>query len=458
MSRGNPPYYDDEYMQGIEQYTVVDYTQPNAQDYNNPNTDKSVAIVDQSPKYSVEETSIFAETITPPQFLGRDQQIEVLNLIEAGEIVSIELVTDNPYIALYIEMDDFKYKTPNGMTAAELLLRGRDEYAERHFYVEGPRPDGMYVVKFHPRTDYKYHDRLKVLVRNDITKTSDFRGLNYSYASRASLPSPMKVGFNGGAVVNVPNNNAILAARKREWLGAAIAKGIDVEFTEAPITNDVFRTSPLTQAGVMHPFVGNAGKVTHEPFNGGITVSTLRAVWGAPGVAISSTTGVSDNITTTPFPGAPIGDLTSSAAPGTPLPSTQQLMIYASNAESETAAAIDLATMLTNIYTQKALGNRMLFYSVGDKVYYPGELTNIQWWDDDSSAFAEYELGVSVYDPANDGAILLTFKPGFDFTPPKGDLSNTGYDTLGYLDLTTLNYEAIVQEVNIKRKKKRVLN
>ena len=68
--------------------------------------------------------------------IGKDQQIEVLNLIEAGEIVSIELVTDNPYIALYVEMDDFKYKTPNGMTAAELLMRGREEYAERHFYAE----------------------------------------------------------------------------------------------------------------------------------------------------------------------------------------------------------------------------------------------------------------------------------------------------------------------------------
>lgn len=451
-------YYDDPYMMGMEgEYTVVDYTQPNTQDFNNPNTDKSVAIVDQSPKYTIEDVSIFVEEIAGPVFLGRDQQLEVLNLLEAGEIVSIELVTDNPYVALYIEMDDFKYKTPNGMTAAELLLRGRDEYSERHFYVEGPRPDGMYVVKFHPRTDYKYHDRLKVLIRNDITKTSDFRGLKYSYTSRASLPSPMKVGFNGGAVANVPNNNAVLAARKREWLGAAIAKGIDVEITEAPITNDVFRISPLTQAGVMHPFVGNAGKVTHESFNAGITVSTLRTVWGAPGVAISATTGVSDNITTTPFPGAPIGDLTVGSAPGGPLPSTQQLMIYASNAESETATNIDLVTLIDSIYSQKVLGNP-LYYSVGDKVYYPGELTNIQWWDNSASAFAEYTSGVSVYDPVNDGAILLTFKPGFDFTPPKGDLSNAGYDTLGYLDLSTLNYEAIVQEVNIKRKKKRVLN
>src|SRR5210317_2127193 len=226
-------------MMGMEgEYTVVDYTQPNTQDFNNPNTDKSVAIVDQSPKYSVEETSIFVETITPPQFLGRDQQIEVLNLIEAGEIVSIELVTDNPYIALYIEMDDFKYKTPNGMTAAELLLRGRDEYTERHFYVEGPRPDGMYVVKFHPRTDYKYTDRLKIVVRNDITRPSLFRGSELSYFSRASLPTPVKMGFNGGSILRVPNASALRNDYSYELLGPIIAKGVEVEEISNPLIND----------------------------------------------------------------------------------------------------------------------------------------------------------------------------------------------------------------------------
>ena len=80
-------------------YTVVDYTQLNAQDFNNPNTDKSIAIVDKSPKYTVEETSVFIEEKVPPQMIAKDQQIEVLNLIEAGEIVSVELVIDNPYIA-----------------------------------------------------------------------------------------------------------------------------------------------------------------------------------------------------------------------------------------------------------------------------------------------------------------------------------------------------------------------
>ena len=213
-------------MMGMEgDYTVVDYTQPSTSaDINNPNVDKTLAIVDKTPRYSVEETSIFVEERLGPVLLARDQQLEVLNLLEAGEIVSIELVTDNPYISLYVEMDDYKYKTPNGMTAAELLLRGRDEYSERHFYVEDRRPDGMYVIKFHPRTDYKYTDRLKILVRNDITKPTNFRGLQYDYNSRASVPAPLTIGFNGGSSARVPGLSSMLAHTHDFVLGSIIAK------------------------------------------------------------------------------------------------------------------------------------------------------------------------------------------------------------------------------------------
>lgn len=447
--RGNNPYYEDEYMQGMEgEYTVVDYTQPTASDFNNPNTDKSVAIVDKSPKYSVEETSIFVETITPPQFLGRDQQIEVLNLIEAGEIVSIELVTDNPYIALYIEMDDFKYKTPNGMTAAELLLRGRDEYAERHFYVEGPRPDGMYVVKFHPRSDYKYTDRLKILVRNDITRPAEFRGAVYKYASRGSLPTPTHIGFNGGAVVNVAGNGAIKRVDKFQVLGPAVARGIGVELTESEIRNDQFRVAPLELAGAMHPFVGNAGKIDHTSF--AITSGTSRVVWAEPGVAATSTTTASSALLTNPFPGSPLDQSTSA-----PAPSSQQFIIYGSNAESETAGTAGLLTLAGELEAHRTEGDS-IFYSVGDNVYYPGKVIGVHYYEGSGSQFIPIEG--QAYNQAADGALLITVSPGLPFTPPKADLSETGFDALGGLAQGSMKYEAIIHEVNVKRKKKRTLN
>jgi hypothetical protein len=132
-------------------------------------------------------------------------------------------------------------------------------------------------------------------------------------------------------------------------------------------------------------------------------------------------------------------------------------MIYSDNSENETTTSAEMPSLIASIAAQRVLGNP-LYYSVGDKVYYPGKIDQVQWYRGAVNAFQVYEPGVTSYDPSGDGAILITFQPGFDFIPPKGDLSLTGYDTLGYLDLSTLNYEAIVQEINVKRKKKRILN
>jgi hypothetical protein len=452
------PYYDDPHMMGMEgDYTVVDYTQPSTSaDINNPNVDKSLAIVDNTPRYSVEETSIFVEERLGPVALARDQQLQVLNLLEAGEIVSIELVTDNPYVSLYIEMDDYKYKTPNGMTAAELLLRGRDEYSERHFYVEDRRPDGMYVIKFHPRTDYKYTDRLKIIVRNDITKPTQFRGLQYDYNSRASVPTPLTIGFNGGSSARVPGLSSINTQVHEYVLGSIIAKGINVEFSEGANTNDRFRITPNTLAGASHPFVGTAGKVNHMSLNKHIHSTTFRAKWGEPGVAVTSETAANDNLETTPFPGQPFGEVTGSPYPGAQKDSTQQLIIYDSNAESATAAGgIAMSTLVGEIYDAKANGDSF-YYTVGDTIYYPGQLANLQYYDDGDSQFVEVTSITSHV--AADGALLLTFKPGFDFVPPKADLSETSFDTFGNLSLGDMAFEALVQEVTVKRKKKKVLN
>lgn len=453
------PYYDDPHMMGMEgDYTVVDYTQPSTSaDINNPNVDKSLAIVDNTPRYSVEETSIFVEERLGPVALARDQQLQVLNLLEAGEIVSIELVTDNPYVSLYIEMDDYKYKTPNGMTAAELLLRGRDEYSERHFYVEDRRPDGMYVIKFHPRTDYKYTDRLKIIVRNDITKPTQFRGLQYDYNSRASVPTPLTIGFNGGSSARVPGLSSINTQVHEYVLGSIIAKGINVEFSEGANTNDRFRITPNTLAGASHPFVGTAGKVNHMSLNKHIHSTTFRAKWGEPGVAVTSETAANDNLETTPFPGQPFGEVTGSPYPGAQKDSTQQLIIYDSNAESATAAGgIAMSTLVGEIYDAKANGDSF-YYTVGDTIYYPGQLANLQYYDDGDSQFVEV-TDSTTYVTADDGALLLTFKPGFDFVPPKADLSETSFDTFGNLSLGDMAFEALVQEVTVKRKKKKVLN
>ena len=151
-----------------------------------------------------------------------------------------------------------------------------------------------------------------------------------------------ELGFNGGSIAHVPGNSAILAADKRQVLSPIIARGIDVDFTDSVIRNDQIRTSPLTLVGASDPFVGNMGKINHvtAPVGG---AATLRAVWGEPGVAVSSTTGASDDLLTTPYPGTIKAD-------GTTAPSSQQLIIYASNAESETASATEIGLVADALF------------------------------------------------------------------------------------------------------------
>ena len=117
-------YYDDENMM-----TIVDYAVPRtAEDINHPNVDKSVMLPAQPAKKTEEvvEESIFVTIRQGPLRLKAGEQLDVLNVIEGGELVSIEIVTDNPYLATFLELDDYRNKEPVGITAAELLMRGRD--------------------------------------------------------------------------------------------------------------------------------------------------------------------------------------------------------------------------------------------------------------------------------------------------------------------------------------------
>ena len=86
-------YYDDENMM-----TIVDYAVPRtAEDINHPNVDKSIMLPAQPVKRTEEvvEESVFVTTRQGPLRLKSGEQLEVLNQIEGGELVSIEIVTDN---------------------------------------------------------------------------------------------------------------------------------------------------------------------------------------------------------------------------------------------------------------------------------------------------------------------------------------------------------------------------
>ena len=49
------------------------------------------------------------------------RNFDVLDIAEAGELHSVVVVSDNPYLQVYLQVDDFRNAEPNGITVAELL-------------------------------------------------------------------------------------------------------------------------------------------------------------------------------------------------------------------------------------------------------------------------------------------------------------------------------------------------
>ena len=98
-----------------------------------------------------------------------------------------------------------------------------------------------------------------------------------------------------------------------------------------------------------------------------------------------------------------------------------------------------------------------LWFNIGDNVYYPGEIIGLHKYDIAQTKYVS-EAVVPGYNPVEFGAVLVTVSPGFDITPPKLDGAHDGNDSMGYLLVNQMNYEAIVHEVNVKRKKTRQLN
>ena len=433
-------YYDDENMM-----TIVDYAVPRtAEDINHPNVDKSIMLPAQPVKRTEEviEESVFVTTRQGPLRLKAGEQLDVLNVIEGGELVSIEVVTDNPYLATFLELDDYRNKEPVGITAAELLMRGRDEFSEREFYVEDRRPDGMYVVKYHPRRPDVYKDRIKIQLRNEIRKTNQVFGQieNQTYRSRGGLPSPQNLGFLGGSFIKDPLIGA-REAMEDNHIEDIIARPVNSEPYNVSIPNQAAMADALLDLGVLHPFVGEAGKVklTHAPAGGAVTVK-----FGEPREKVTTTTG-SDPVNAHPWPGH--------AAAGTSYTSEQQIIIYEGRAEAEDSILSSLQ------FDQLPEERQRLFVRLGDTIYFPGIVTHFSRYNRTTNEFVGSGPGAdAAVEPK--GAILLTVSPGLPFNPGTiyvEDGQNPPFGSIGKITTANDTPEIIIKEITVRRRRKRHL-
>ena len=409
--REQKPYHDDDrYM------PIVDYSTPRrGEDLTSPNAGQpaNTVVLPSTPIHTttrVIEDSVFITERLGPVTLGIGDTIDMLSLTsEAGDIISIEVVTDNPYTGVYLEMDDYKNKDRVGITAAELIMKNRITPSNREFYAEDMREDGTFVVKYSPETPDRYTDRIKIQVRNDLPRLEITRNYNTNQRlkMRNGLPTPLHLGHVGGWYVTHPN---IKQSRMLEVHN--LLNKLGKSQYSNPIKNLEALEDPTKLTGAYHPFMNSAGNLG-EFFPIGPLVANQRLVSGEPGEKILSSL---DAINSVPWPGKVVN--------GTFVPSQQQFILYGDRTEDITTAIADGSEIIANDLrpNSEAGAGNPLFVKHEDTVYYLGIPTfTTYYYDAGTAAMRKSSDGSHAWDNG-DGAIVFTVSPGLPFKLPKVDI------------------------------------
>jgi len=456
MSRRDAvPYYDDEGLMEIVDYSTPrrgeDLTSPNAPRQVNTTQPRDTVIVPATPAHTttrVIDDEFFITERFDRMELNSGELVDVLDLSgEAGEIVSIEVVTDNPYTGVYLEMDDYKNSgSASGVTAAELIMRNKTEPAEREFYASDMREDGKFVIRYSPAEGDPYSDKIRVQVRNDIVGTNTVYNKvpNNRLTMRQGIPAPRLLSHSAGWYVKHQDFASI-----RAMDAGKLMRTLGPYRYQCPIRNLAPLDDPNMRVGSYNPYMNTAAEIVLA--EGRILLENARVVWGEPGKPVTATAGlVAPN--TTAWPGEFVGD--------TFTPSEQQFIVYASRTESESQA---------NAALEADLAARMKepqYVKNGDTIYFPGEVTKVQYYDAGTSQFQTHELDdVHHYEPG-DGAVVITVSPGLPFKPKKLTIDAadaTAKNTFGTLtfegNLTpkTASSRIRIEEIIVRRKRKKTL-
>ena len=454
MRRDPTPYYDDEGLMEI-----VDYSTPRrGEDLSNPNVTRSTAIVADTPRSQVIEQRIFINERKENILLAAGEFVEVLNLVEAGEIVSIEVVSDNPYTSVYLEMDDYKNQEPNGVTAAELLARGRDEYSEREFYAEDRQKDGSYVIKYHPRKSDKYTDKLRLLVRNDL-RPGDLFGDTFGaqeFVMRSNLPTPQKLNFIAGGSISSTEFRTI-ARMDSELFANALIRHPDGYHVSAP--NLAILKDPRIKTVPFNPYVGEAGKISITQILSDSTTNPY-VVFGEPGDETQLPNGETPpdgaSSTVVPWPGM-------YGANGGWSMSNQWVVIYGSTAEDiTTPVSFGGGGAGTTADLPAASDLPRLVFRRGNTLYFPGRSANVKvynhvttnWEDFDPLNYAGVTHGAIAYQLTNG----LNFKPPAIEITPTDELTAEGIGSIGYLTEARTKPHVFIREIIVRRVRNKYLN
>jgi len=169
-----------------------------------------------------------------------------------GTLLSVKIVTDNPYVQLLMEIDDWRN---DGETPAELLYGGTGKQDYGLYAMDGGNPAKGYTMMYTPMRGEAFDGRLRIQLRNRLPKTKIY-GNNTSQTMPGGLPYPVNNGHAGGASFSAP----LLAGATNQQLIEAMAMPHYGDGYRSPQINLSLLGNMNAKAGIDHPFVGQAGK------------------------------------------------------------------------------------------------------------------------------------------------------------------------------------------------------
>lgn len=254
------------------------------------------------------------------------ETLEILGKKGAGLLHALEVVVDNPYAAVYLEIDGYRNTTDGiGETPAELLLNSRTQRVDGQFWVKSVASDGSYTMMYTPTKPEPYEEQLRIMISNRIKRTREVFGMSLNYTSRGGIPTPMKTDFMGGGSFS----HTGLKEASLDTMASAVAKPIGSSTYSVDDTyNQAVFDSNSHLIGSGHPYQGQAGKpkfTVNADFDGSQGTIEFATV-GSAGADANAVAGPS---------------LASSGNfPGTPsTPSYQNIFIYKDTSKDVTEVA-----------------------------------------------------------------------------------------------------------------------
>ena len=295
--------------------------------------------------------------------IGNGRSLQLVDQKGVGKVMSVKIVTDNPYVNVILEIDDWRNE---GESPAGLLYGGTGKMDYGLYAMEGGDPAKGYTVMYTPQRPEGFERRFRVVVENRLPKTKIY-GNNLRQTMPSPLPTPINNGFAGGSSFAAP----LLASASTQTLLNAMAAPHFGDFYDAPVFNQALIDNIAAIPGVDHPFVGQAGKVTFtgdpQTLGGGATDSVI-------------------------FFADPTGTF----------PNTSQVIYIVNQSDS----AIPATTISSGI----AVDDRLMIRD-GGTLHFPGVVTNV-------AAVAQGSVPAEFEGQAAESAgIAVTVQPGLQVAP-----------------------------------------